>query len=275
MKIITISEEKKEKIIELFQNGVNKKDITKVVDVSYPSIRNILRESGIEGVQDEQKERTKVVEKKLSDIFKYEDYTEEGVLELIYNLIRVGKICGRDLGEFISDIELIFDQYCKISDNPIKLFDFLMDISREMNFVRDSFDMGKLLELIGSFMEQHIFLEQLREEYNSIEEFKERKEELERERKETNARFDDLIRISKNMKETNQKLSDIIIRTGNTITNQKAYYKKKLGKLIRPKKIKKLKLEIYTLNQVIMDFDQRFPKEVKQYIEEIKIEQTS
>ncbi len=273
---MTITDEKKTKIIELFQNGVSKKDIARIENISYPTIRDILNKNDIEGVQDEKRERDEDTKRKLSEIFKYEDYTEESVLELIYNLIRIGKMCGRDLGEFIEDIELIFDQYCKISENPIQLFDFLMDISREMNFITDSFGVEILIEVIDSFMEQHIFLKTLQEKYHSIEEFKKiKKEEHEQEQERNKKLFDDLVRMSKKVKEMNQDTSNVMIRMGNIITTQKAYYKKKLKNLIRPKKIKELQLEIYALNQVIMDFDQRFPKEVEQYIKEIKIEQTS
>lgn len=273
---MTISDEQKLKILTFYQKGVSKKDIARIEGVSYPTIRNIISNNEIEEIQDKNEERSEIVEKTLSEIFKYEDYTEGSVLELIYNLKRIGKMSNRDLGAFIEDIEVIFDRYYKLTNNTIKLFDFFMDISNNMSFITDSFDIEKLLELIEDFIDQQIFLEELRKEYNSIREFKEAKEqEIEDIKVENDSQFDKLVKIANQYKEINQQLSDVDIRMLNVIINQKAYYKRKLEKRMHRKKIKELINENYALKQVFQEFEEKYPNEVRQYIETIKNEQSS
>ncbi|TKJ26789.1 MAG: hypothetical protein CEE42_04220 [Promethearchaeota archaeon Loki_b31] len=73
---MTISEEKKAKILELYNKGVSKKDIARLEGISYPSIRNILKEGDTEQIQERKK---KIVEEKLIEIFRYEGYPEESI----------------------------------------------------------------------------------------------------------------------------------------------------------------------------------------------------
>ena len=125
---MTISEEKKERIIELFEKGLNKKEISRSTQVSYPTIKNILNKNNTEQNQKEITERDEFVKKKLGEIFTYENYTEEAILDLIFNLKRIAEVSGSELGQFIEDIEFIFDKCHKYSEAPIKLFNYIVDI---------------------------------------------------------------------------------------------------------------------------------------------------
>lgn len=154
---MTISNEKKEKIIELFDNGVNKKDIAKLEEVSYPTIRDILNGNNSEQKQ-EIKEDNKIIEKKLSEIFNYENYTEKSVLDLLFNLRRIGENYGKDLGGFVEDINFVFDKYNKYTDNPIKLLNFLLDVSENLSLIYDCIEPDKFLTMVERYNERDIFI---------------------------------------------------------------------------------------------------------------------
>jgi len=169
---MTISEEKKAKILELYNKGVNKKDIARLEKISYPSIRNILKEGDAEQIQERKKE---IVEKKLIEIFEYEDYTEESMINLVFNLKRIGEIFGRDLGQFIEDIEFMFDIYQKRTEKPIRMLDFLLDICDNLTLIYDVIEPEAFLKAIEDYCKQATYLNDIE---THISEIKQKSNEL-------------------------------------------------------------------------------------------------
>ncbi len=160
---MTITEEQKSKIIELYQKGVSKKDIQKLEMVSYPSIRNILNENDINDKPERLQEKAEKTEKTLSEIFEYENCTEEAVLDLIYNLRRIAKESGSELGDFIEDIEFIFNKYHKITENPVKLFNFLLDISENLSLIYDNIEPETFLEIVELYYDKGLQIREVDE----------------------------------------------------------------------------------------------------------------
>jgi len=145
------------------------------VGTSYPTIRNTLKENDIEGIQEQKETRSKLVEKTLTEIFTYETYTEESVIDLIFNLKRIGKECGKDLGAFIEDLSIIFDIFYKQSSNPIKLFIFLLDLSDNLSLIYDNIEPEPFNEVVGLYYNKGISIKDA-DEY--LAESKAEKEEI-------------------------------------------------------------------------------------------------
>ena len=171
---MTISIEKKNKIIELREKGLNKKEISRATQVSFPTIKNILDDNEIKQNQDLLNERNEVLVKKLSEIFNYENCTEESVLDLIFNLKRIANDSGMELGEFVEDIEFIFDKIHKHTENPIKLFNFIVDISNSLSLLFNSIEPEPFLEIIQDYYESGLNLNEAKESIIEIEEKAER-----------------------------------------------------------------------------------------------------
>lgn len=143
----------------MFLNGTSKKDIARIEGISYPTIRTILKENDIEGIQEQKETRSKLVEKTLTEIFTYKNKSEESVIDLIFNLRRIANKSGKeDLGDFIESIEFIFDQYYKYSSNPIKLFDIFLDISSNMAFLEDGYNIEEFTKIFEDFYDKCIFI---------------------------------------------------------------------------------------------------------------------
>ena len=166
---MTISEEKKAKIIELREKGLNKKEISRATQVSFPTIKNILDENEIKQNQDVINERNEVLVKKLSEIFNYENYTEETVLDLIFNLKRIANGSGIELGEFVEDIEFVFDKIHKHTENPIKLFNFIVDISSNLSLVFNSIEPEPFLKIVEDYYESGLSLNEAKDFISEIE----------------------------------------------------------------------------------------------------------
>lgn len=166
---MTISEEKKEKIIELFEKGLNKKMISRATQVSYPTIKNILNDKDIKQNQEEISERNEIVRKKLEEIFAYENCTEEAILDLIFNLKRIAEVSGSEIGEFIEDIEFIFDKYHKYTEKPIELFNFIVDISSNLSLVFDSIEPEPFLKIVEDYYENGMKFNEAKESMIEIE----------------------------------------------------------------------------------------------------------
>jgi lambda repressor-like predicted transcriptional regulator len=167
---MVISEEKKSKIIELREKGLNKKEISRATQVSFPTIKNILDENEIKQNQEIINERNGVLVKKLSEIFNYENCTEESVLDLIFNLKRIANDSGRELGEFVEDIEFIFDRINKYTENPIKLFNFIVNISSNLSLLFNSIEPEPFLEIVQDYYESGLSLKEAKEGMSEIEE---------------------------------------------------------------------------------------------------------
>lgn len=162
---MTISEEKKAKIFELYEKGLSKKEISRTVQISYTSIQSILKKGDTEQIQERKKE---IVEEKLIEIFRYEGYTEETIVNLVFNLKRIGENYGRDLGQFIEDLEYILDIYQKNSDNPIKLFDFFLDVSDNQALICDHIEPEALLKAVDIYIEHLLYLNEIEAKISEI-----------------------------------------------------------------------------------------------------------
>lgn len=158
---MTISHERKEKIIELFLNGVSKKDIARIENITYPIIRNILTESDTKQNQDDVNEKKEVLTKTLTDVFNYENYTEESVIDLVFNLKRIAQISGNDLGDFVEALSFVFDKIHKHTDNPIKLFNFIVDISNYLSLLHDVVKPEAFLEVVELYYDRGILFEEV------------------------------------------------------------------------------------------------------------------
>jgi len=169
---MTISEEKKAKILELYNKGVSKKDIARLEGISYPSIRSILKEGDTEQIQERKK---KIVEEKLIEIFRYEGYPEETIVNLVFNLKRIGEIFGRDLGNFVEDIEFVFDVYQKRTEKPIRMLDFLLDLSDNLTLIYDVVEPEGFLKAIEDYCKQATYLNDIE---THIAEIKQKSNEL-------------------------------------------------------------------------------------------------
>ena len=162
---MTISEEKKAKIFELYEKGLSKKEISRTVQISYTSIRSILKEGDTEQIQERKK---KIVEEKLIEIFRYEGYPEETIVNLVFNLKRIGETSGRDLGQFTEDLEHILDIYHKHNDNPIKLFDFFLDVSDNLTLILDHITPEALLKAVDIYIEHLLYLNEIEAKISEI-----------------------------------------------------------------------------------------------------------
>ena len=170
-----ISEEIKKLIYELNEQNVSNEIIADKLNISRSSVYNALKDGKKEQAETENSEKNKFIEKKLSEIFTYEDYTEETIVSLIFNLKRIAEISKSDLGQFIDDLEMIFDKYHKITENPVKLFNFIIDISNQLSLITDHIEPDKLILATDNFFNRETSMEEA-DEY--LAETKAEKEEL-------------------------------------------------------------------------------------------------
>lgn len=293
---MTISEEKKTKILELYNNGVNKKDIAKLEEVSYPTIRNVLNDNNKEQKKGELKEKNEVIEKKLSEIFNYENYTEKCVLDLIFNLKRIANETGSELGDFIESIELIFDKYHKKTENPVKLFNFLLEISENMNVITDHIDVNVLITVIDKFVNREIEMEQAEEFIADIEakaelannntkelwdENQERIKSAKRKaRSEIELKSDELLKNAKaELKEYREKIdkakreSELLTTFKTQISEHIEMVEKENHDLKKAlEQTEKIKQENLAFDMVFNKLRLIFPEEIKSIIAEVNIE---
>lgn len=264
---MTTTEKEKEKIIELDEKGVSRQDIAQIVSRAQPTIRKYADDKKKDDPKKQNRQKT-LNESWMTKLF-WEDWEGDiDLIQLFFDYNQLANKTGRDLDDFLKVIYNIISQYYRYSDTPIKLFDIFMDISSNMTFLEDGYDVEEFTTIFEEFYDECIFIKDLKKEYGSIEEFKEAKEEeIQEIKKKYDSRFDKLAKIANELKEINQ---DLVIRTETLLTNQKKYYKKKIKKLIHPLKMEELKLENYALNQVLKEFEQLYPKEVKQYIKTCK-----
>jgi len=214
---MTISEEKKLKILTLYKKGVSKKDISILEKVSYPSIRSILSSDDIEEIQEEKKE---IVVKKLTEIFTYENRAEETMVNLIFGLKRIGEKSGKDLGDFVEDLVYIFDCYDKITEDTIKLFVFLLEISRNMTVIADHIEPLILIDYIDNFIDREVDMEDAEKYVAEI------KEEAENVWNETQKRIENVKR---------KAINEIEVKSETLLTNSKEEYAEYQEKINRAK----------------------------------------
>ena len=81
-------------------------------------------------------------------------------MNLVFNLKRIAHETGSKLGDFIQDIETIFDKYHKITEDPVKLFNFIIEISECLNVITDHIEMEELINTIDNFYNREIEMEE-------------------------------------------------------------------------------------------------------------------
>jgi len=198
----------------------------------------------------------------------------EDDIELMQNFFNFNQLADkseRDLKEYFKSLFYALSQYYRYTNTPIKLFDIFMDISSNLTFFENGYNIDEAVEVYEEFYDECIFIRELKEEYGSIEEFKEAKEqEIEDIRVKNDSRFEKLVKISNQLKEINQELTDENIKAKNFMMNQGIHYRERLKKLIHPKKIKEIIKENYVLNQLFKEFGYQYPKELKEFVEMIK-----
>lgn len=266
-----IAPELKELVIKLANEGLSKEKIAEKTKISRTSVYNILDDEDIVIEKDNSDDID--VGKGLTEKFIVEGYDfNDDIIQLIFNLKRLANKSGQTLKEFLEDIEHIIDQYYKHTNNPIKLFDFICDVSHGMEIVNKSFDIDKLIELIDNFIDKNIYIDELYKKFNSIEKFKEAKEkELTEIRQFQEQQFEKSLKIINQLKEINQTLSNVVFRAKNMLTNLKKYHEEKMRKIkLRKKQLKDLNLENNALNQIIKELEQQFPNEIQEYVKKIK-----
>ena len=282
---MTISEGKKINIISLYNKGVNKKDIARIEEVSYPSIRTILSENNTEQIQEKVKEKNEIVVKKLSEIFTCENCTEQAILELIYNLRKIASDTNRELGELIEDVSFLFEKYNKYSENPVKLFDFLMDVSNNFSLILDNIEPEQFFKVVEGYYERGIYLNDtetyIKEEIiPSLDDYIERKKELGNEiiemqkelNKITSART---LMLSKLLQQPNKQKLQKALENNNELQIFAQKLAEKAQMLISENQaFKKMLEKINKENSLLIEAFQRinliYPEEVKKIISEIE-----
>ncbi len=263
-----ITEEIKNFILELCDQNYSNQEIAKKLNVSHTSVYNTLKESGKERPEKDKNLINALNESFMGRLFWEGWESDTDLTQMFFNLNQLAKRTGRELNEFLEQIEASVTQYFRHSNAPLKLFDVFLDISSNLEFFEDGYDIKDLTEILENVYDRVIYIKDLEKEYNSIEEFKKAKEnEIEQERKINDEQREKWKRFGINAQ---KNIDNVLIKCENLLINQKAYFEKKLEKLEAPDKIKELKLENYALNQVFIEFGQRYPKEVKEFVEEIK-----
>lgn len=253
-KIMTISDEKKQKILTLYQKGVSKKDISRLENVSYPSIRSILNRDEIEEIQEEKKE---IVVKKLIEIFRYEGYPEETIVNLIFNLKRIGEKAGKDLGEFVEDLEYILDCYNERTENFKLIFVFLLELATHFSIITDHIEAGVLINYIDNFIEREVDMEESEKYVAEIKEeavnvWNETQKRIEDAKKEAMSEVESKSKtILKNSKEEYAEYQGKIKNAKKELASLRA-----IGSLIR-KTLEKLEKENQNLRKMLKESDEK------------------
>jgi len=184
------------------------------------------------------------------------------LMQTFFNFNQLANETEKDLDNYLKLIYKIISQYYKHTDTPHKLFDIFLDITSNLNLFEEGYNIDEVVEVFENLYDKCIFIKDLEQEYNSIEEFKESKEqEIEEIRVKNDSRFDKLAKISNQLKEVNQNLSDENIKAKTLLINQGSYHKGI---------IKEIMTENQALKQVLIEFEQQYPQEVKEIVDIIK-----
>ncbi len=166
---MTIKERKRERIIELWEKGLKLKEISILTGISESTCRKIVKE--IDDYDEEIEEndmdieeeiKTKKAKKSGWDLDIIDEKTQ-----LKYELNQLASQTGRDLNEFLSDINDIFSEWSRYSDNPIEEFDYFYYLAILLKKLKTE-DEGVIFD----------FLKNAIKEDKDLEEFKEKKEYL-------------------------------------------------------------------------------------------------
>jgi len=190
-----IDDKTKERVLELHEQGLNKKEIAGSCEISYSSVGRILNESeDYEPELDYQKDSELGVV--LTNQFLDEGYDlENEVKRLTYELIVLSGDFKMTSFDFLKDQIAIVKRYVKLEGDAIKKYDFFWDISNNMDLITDNYDVSKLCKLIDNFIDREIYLEDLE---SKIEEVENEYEESKDRTKESNV---ELVKIQKELAE--------------------------------------------------------------------------
>jgi len=306
--MVKITEEIKDLIYDLNEQNVSTKEIANRLNISQSSVYNALQEGDKEQVEIEEDGKNEFIEKKLLEIFTYEKYIEESKLDLLYNLRKIAKNSGSiDLGEFLADIMTIFNTYYRYTDNTIKLFYFLLDLSNNLGLITNHIDPKILIEHIDNFYDREISMENAENYIACCDELLEETWEKWRAKiliatneyhEIVNGRKEHKSKLIKRLRETNDEQQAQINRLKETIETFEQKVREALAKNIilstfskesikndeiQKTQIKKLTAEIQELEKLLEKLDKErgilekavrkmgtiFPEEVKTIVREI------
>ncbi len=259
-----IDEKIKNRIGELRNLGLSISEIANALKVSESTVKRYCSDD----YEEENDDITTSTKKKslnvnwMTMLFGDEWKNDIELMQLFFNFNQLADKTERDLYDFLKVIYNIISQYYRHSDTPLKLFDIFMDISSNMTFLEDGYDVEEFTKIFEDFYDKCVFIKDLEKDYGSIEEFKESKEEeIEEIRVENDSRFEKLAKISNQLKEINQVLSDENIKAKTLLINQGSHYKEK---------IKEIMTENQVLKQLLIEFEHQYPKEIKEFVDIIK-----
>lgn len=196
------------------------------------------------------------------------------LMQLFFDLNRLAsETKERDLEAFLVKIEFMIRQYHRYSNNPLKLYDFSLNVASSMTFISEKFDIELFVNQIEDFIDKSIFLDKLDEVIN---ERKQEKTELDEKlinlqieiNNLTNAKTIFTKKLLDNPAErkledavrTNQKLQILIQKIA----------KKGLSYKIQFEQVNQ---EKFLLENMFQRINLTFPEEVRSIVEEIKKEE--
>jgi len=190
-----IDDKTKERVLELHEQGLNKKEIAGSCEISYSSVGRILNESeDYEPELDYPKDSELGVV--LTNQFLDEGYDlESEVKRLTYELIVLSGDFKMTSFDFLKDQIAIVKRYVKLEGDAIKKYDFFWDISQNMALITESFDVSKLCELIDNFIDREIYFENLDSK------IEETKDKYKKNKAKTKKSKDELVKIQKELAE--------------------------------------------------------------------------
>lgn len=278
-----IDNKTKERVLELHEQGLNKKEIAGSCKISYSSVGRILNESeDYEPELDYQKDSELGVV--LTNQFLDEGYDlENEAKRLMYELIVLSGNFKITSFDYLKDQIAIVKRYQQLEGDPLKIYDFNWDISHNMDLIADSFDVKTYFKLIENFIDREIYLEDLESKIEEVEnEYEESKDKVKKSKEE-------LVKIQKEVADARsyknqitkaflfnaegEKLKKVILEKENTIKRlEKSFIEKKDGNISEFNKeiedlkgnVKEQEITINALKEVYSEFLESSP-EIKEF----------
>lgn len=79
-------------------------------------------------------------------------------MQRFFDLNRLANKTDRNLDDFLKKVEFAISQYFRYSDAPLKLFDIFLDISSNITFLEDGYNIEKFTKVFESVYDNHIFI---------------------------------------------------------------------------------------------------------------------
>lgn len=158
-----ISEEIKNLIIRLREEGKKISEIAITTKTSESSVGRVLRENNVETPES-------INEKAVKKITKGVDINDP-TLQVFFNLNRVAKECGSNLFEFLQKVEYTYNEMLKITNRPHELYLWLIDLASTVFSL--NFEKPEVVEKIIKLVDKGIFL------FGVEDQIKRKKQELE------------------------------------------------------------------------------------------------